>query len=247
MKYSLGIRTETGPKSHNEDRILTAVSEEDPNAVLLIVSDGMGGANAGEVASQKTVDLLHTYLMKRELPRSDEITSILTNAIQEANRVVYVQGKSAPEMEGMGCTVVTAFVLDDAFWVAHVGDSRAYLIRAGQVQQLTRDHSWVESQIRQGKLSAEAAQHLQLGHVLDRALGADESVEVDVWEDDILEEGDVLILCSDGLSGVVSEAALITALEDRSAMEAADYLMEAALNAPATDNVSVIVFRVEET
>ncbi len=244
MRFDIGYRTDPGPrKGPNQDTILAVLLAEHPLAALLIVADGMGGAKAGEHASREAVNVIHRHLTEVGLPSPADAPGRLRGAILAANASIYEKSQRQREMAGMGCTVVVVLVLGRTYWVASVGDSRAYLIREGKSYQLTNDHTWVSARVREGVLTpAQAANH-SLRHVLDRALGTRPTVEVDVWPADEIGEGDILILCTDGLYGVVSDAE-ITALATRyKAQDAANALVRRALEASTHDNVSVVVMR----
>jgi serine/threonine protein phosphatase PrpC len=244
MKLSTGQRSDPGPREgENQDSILAVMPEEYPGVTLLIVADGMGGANAGEQASRQAVTVIHDKLLGETPPAPDEVPDRLHEAITAANYAIYQKGSSAPEFEGMGCTVVVMLALDDAYWIASVGDSRAYLVRGMKLHQLTTDHTWVNARLQEGLLTPEQAAGHSLAHVLDRALGVDKSVKVDVGAENSLEEGDVVVLCTDGLYGVIDERVIAWAAANHPAHRAADILLERALNAPTHDNVSVIVVR----
>jgi len=247
MKYSVGLSTDPGPRSGvNQDSASVSVPKEKPSSVLLVVADGMGGANAGDYASQQAVSTIKEELLKDNLPHPEFVPHRLQEAITLANQKIFDRSSTSPDMHGMGCTVVVAVVLDDTFWVASVGDSRAYLIRNGSVKQLTEDHTWVNAQVRVGLLTPEQAANHDLSHVLERAVGTDTEVEVDILADDILETDDVLVLCSDGLYNVVEDTSMAALIDGLSAQEAADLLLKSALEAPARDNVTVAVLRVTE-
>src|SRR5690606_39732746 len=129
----------------------------------------------------------------------------LHQAILTANQSIYDEAQAMPEKQGMGCTIVAALILGNQGWIASVGDSRAYLIRGESSKQLTQDHTWVHARVRHGIMTREEAVNSGLRHVLDRALGTRPNVEVDVWPARTLEPGDVLLLCSDGLYGVLDD------------------------------------------
>src|SRR5690348_14154698 len=244
MKLSLGLKTDRGPREgENQDSIMGVVIDGPPRVALAIVADGMGGAKAGEHASQEAVKVVHEYLMGDGLPTVENAAARLREAITLANKSIYDKGKSSSEMEGMGCTVVVALVIEDVYWIASVGDSRAYLVRDAESHQLTDDHTWVNARVREGLLTPEQAANHSLRHVLDRALGTETSIEVDVWPDDVLEEGDILMLCTDGLYGVLEDGEIEKLIADRSPEDAAEALVDHALNAPTHDNTSVIVLR----
>jgi len=244
MNLSLGLKTDRGPREgENQDSIVGVIIEGPPRIALAIVADGMGGAKAGEHASQEAVKVVQHYLVGSGLPTVENAATRLRDAITLANKSIYDKGKSSTEMEGMGCTIVVALVIDDVYWIASVGDSRAYLVRNSESHQLTDDHTWVNARVREGLLTPEQAANHSLKHVLDRALGTETTIEVDVWPDDVLEEGDVLLLCTDGLYGVLEDGDIPNLVAGRTPEDAATALVDRALNAPTHDNTSVIVLR----
>jgi len=249
MKLSIGLKTDPGPREGaNQDSILGMISDTTPRVALLVVADGMGGAKAGERASQEAVAVIKRNLIEEGLPTADNARDRLREAVTLANKAIFEKSRTSPDMEGMGCTVVIVLVIDDVYWVASVGDSRAYLVRGSENYQLTDDHTWVNARVREGLLTPEQAANHSLRHVLDRALGTEETIEVDVWPDDVLESGDILILCTDGLYGVVEDKAIaqIAQLEgQRTVDDAANALVQQALQAQTHDNTSVVVLRAD--
>ena len=211
------------------------------SAPLFVVADGMGGAQAGEVASRIAVDTF-----KQGLDGTGSPEERLAARVHEANRQIYERSRIESGREGMG-TTLTAALLDDAqVAIAHVGDSRAYLFRDGELTRLTRDHSLVDELVRQGKLTEEqAAEHPQRS-IITRALGPEADVAVDTSTYPV-RSGDVLLLCSDGLTSMVSEATVAKALGSASSLEdAARTLIEQANEAGGRDNITVVLFRLEE-
>jgi PPM family protein phosphatase len=246
MKLTIGMKTDPGPREGaNQDSILGILSDSNPRVALLVVADGMGGAKAGEHASQEAVAVVRKHLVDNGLPTVENAQDRLREAVTMANRSIFDKSHSSADMEGMGCTVVIALVIDDVYWIASVGDSRAYLLRGGENYQLTDDHTWVNARVREGLLTPEQAANHSLRHVLDRALGTEETIEVDVWPDDVLESGDMLVLCTDGLYGVVEDQKLVDLTKDKEAEDAARVLVEHALGADTHDNTSVVVLRAE--
>jgi protein phosphatase len=246
MKLSIGFVTDPGPrKGNNQDSLIAAIPDDQPEMALLVISDGMGGARGGEIASQQTVRIMQELLLDASLPTPDDAHQRLEEAITAANTLVYRMGNTSPDMQGMGCTVVAALVIGDQYWIANVGDSRAYLIRERVSTQITQDHTWVGQQLREGIITEEQAVDHSLRHVLDRAIGAEAQVEIDINPIATLQSGDSILLCSDGLHGVLSDATLADVVSEHSAQDAADQLMRYALSAPARDNVSVIILRAE--
>jgi PPM family protein phosphatase len=208
---------------------------------LFVVADGMGGAQAGEVASAIAVEAF-----EQGLPASGSPEQRLAATVREANRRIYERAQADHERAGMGTTLTAAYVDDAALAIAHVGDSRAYLFREGSLERLTQDHSLVEELVRQEKLTPEqAAEHPQRS-IITRALGPEASVEVDTWTYPV-RAGDLLLLCSDGLTSMVSEegvAEILAAPDSLSAAAAA--LIDAANRAGGRDNITVVLSRLEE-
>src|SRR5215217_7938941 len=215
----------------NEDSML----EEPP---LFVVADGMGGAQAGEVASSMAVETLS------EMPPDDgTVEEDLVEAITEANRRIREKAQDDRDLSGMGTTLTAAFVHEGKITLAHVGDSRAYRYRDGELAQLTDDHSLVAELERHGKLTAaEARVHPQRSMIL-RALGIGAEVEVDTYCF-VGEPGDVFLLCSDGLSGLVHDAVITEVLKDCETLEAAaEKLIELANLSGGPDNITTVLFR----
>jgi PPM family protein phosphatase len=211
-------------------------------APLFVVADGMGGAQAGEVASELAVKQF-----ERGLPDTHNPAEGLAELIQAANAEIHRQARDDPDRAGMGTTVTAAYVEGDNVVVAHVGDSRCYLLRDGDLIRLTRDHSLVGELVARGKLTEEQAESHPQRSVITRALGAYPEVEVDT-EVFPARGGDVFLLCSDGLTGMVHEPQLKPLLEDRerSLEQIGRALIAAANEAGGRDNITVILFRLEE-
>src|SRR5437660_9819125 len=201
----------------------------------------MGGAQAGEVASKLAVEEFH-----EALPDQGSAEERLTSRIRSANRRIYELSRTEHEHAGMGTTLTAVYVDEDHLAVAHVGDSRAYIFRDGELTRLTQDHSLVEELVRQGKLTEEqAAEHPQRS-IITRALGIEGDVEVDTWTYPA-RAGDVVLLCSDGLTSMVSEERIAHVLGSAETLdEAADRLIQQANEAGGRDNITVVLARVEE-
>lgn len=212
---------------------------------LFAVADGMGGAQAGEIASRLAASALRDELAREpqgDLPPEARLRSV----IQEANRRIYARAASDPRASGMGTTVTAALLVDDRVSIGHVGDSRAYRLRAGVLEQLTDDHSLVADLVRSGRLSPEEAELHPQRSVITRALGTDAAVTVDSLTVDA-QPGDVFLLCSDGLTTMVDEESLTrTILEAETLEAAARSLVEAANRGGGEDNVTVVLFSIEE-
>ena len=205
---------------------------------LFVVADGMGGAQAGEVASRLATSAFREFHDADELTADERLTAI----IQEANRRIYERARTDAHASGMGTTVTAALVGGEGVTFGHVGDSRAYRIRAGELEQLTQDHSLVADLMRSGRLTAEEAETHPQRSVITRALGTDPEVDVDTITPDV-EPGDVFLICSDGLTTMVGTDAIgrIVA-ESRDLDAAASALVKAANKGGGEDNVTVILF-----
>ena len=229
-------KTDTGrQRRDNEDNAFV-------RAPLFVVADGMGGAQAGEVASQLAVEEFH-----EALPDEGSAEERLTERIRAANRRIYDLSRTQHEHAGMGTTLTAVYLDDDHLAVAHVGDSRAYIFRDGELTRLTQDHSLVEELVRQGKLTEEqAAEHPQRS-IITRALGIEGDVEVDTWSY-AMRAGDVVLLCSDGLTSMIGEEQIVQILRAEHSLDrAADGLIGGANDAGGRDNITVVLFRLEET
>jgi protein phosphatase len=232
-------------RSSNEDSVAFVIpSKNDPAASrggLLLVADGMGGHAAGEVASALAVEVVRGvyFSLQRPVPES------LMTAFETANRAILEHAKNNPECRGMGTTCTALAIYDGQVWLAHVGDSRAYLLRGGKLTQLTEDQTFHAQMIREGLMTEEESKSSGGGNVVLQALGTGGDVVPFVWEKGIpLIEGDALILCSDGLWNMVDDAAIAEIAGRVGPQEACQNLVGAALEAGGHDNVSVGIFAV---
>lgn len=252
VRISSGGHSDVGQRrTNNEDayRIVQPLN-------LFVISDGMGGEAHGEIASAMTVETIVKHCSsddKQPSPTANEgaragwseHTACLFNAAQLANKKIFKSAAAHPAQQGMGATLTAAWINGEKLSIAHVGDSRAYLLRRGVLQQLTSDHSLVAEQVRRGILTAAEAEHSELQSVLLRALGTQRQVEVDA-EEHTLFPGDVLLLCTDGLSRMVPDAEITARLQAESdPVRAADGLVALANQNGGADNVTVIVIRVD--
>lgn len=225
------FRTDVGKvRANNQDAPI--VSEK---LRLYGVADGMGGHKGGEVASTSARDDL-----LRELEGKTPSVAALSGAIKEVNRQIYHQQEHDDALTGMGTTLSVLWMSDNFVYIGHVGDSRVYLLRDGEFKQMTLDHSLVEQLVREGVLTEEEAQNHPMRNIITRAIGTDESVEVDV----VVEErrkGDLWLACSDGLHGLVDDRQMRDALRQYAPEKAADVLLKAALDAGGRDNVTLVI------
>jgi protein phosphatase len=237
-------------RANNEDnyRVL-------PELKLFVVSDGMGGEAHGEVASALAVEGVANHCLAaannhalpffgERLPELSEKTNRLASALRQANRTIYDTAVQNPKHRGMGATVVALWIEEQRMSLANVGDSRVYLLRAGALEQLTADHSLVAEQVRQGVLTPQEAETSNLRSVLTRALGPYEDVLVDT-DEQLLLEGDTLLLCTDGLTRMVTDAEIASTLLTQPAPQAAaDRLVALANEYGGEDNTTVVVVRI---
>lgn len=243
-----GAQSDVGRiRLHNEDRHCA-----DPALGLFVVCDGMGGGNAGEVASALAVETIHRHFAEsmRHPERSpvetldnrvSRATNRLVEAIKLANQVIYESASDHVQWAGMGTTVVAVALSGPLLSYAHVGDSRLYLIRNQTIQALTEDHSWVAEQVRLGLLTEEEAERSSRRNIVTRALGAAPTVDVAVGELSLL-TGDLLLLCSDGLTKGLRPATILnTLLDSGDAQTLARRLIARANAAGGEDNTTVIV------
>lgn len=218
----------------NEDAVLL-----DPALGLAVVADGMGGYNAGEVAARLCCETVRAALAADDPEALSTPRERLQRAIVEANRAVFERALLQPSLRGMATTVVAALLGPHRVTVAHVGDSRLYRLRQGQLVQLTRDHSLVQEHIDAGLLAPEMGRSMDYRNLVTRAVGIGPHVELDVAEFD-LQAGDTLLLCSDGLTDLLTDAELAHLLCQGGPLQgAAQRLVEAANAAGGRDNVSV--------
>jgi len=252
-KARLAVAGATDPgcvRPNNEDNF--SIDEE---LGLFVVCDGMGGHNSGEVAAEVAVKTIGEFARKmRAGPKlivpegggsgASPAARQLKYFLESANTVIYEKGRAFPKDSGMGTTIVAVLADEKRLTVAHVGDSRLYLYRSGTLEPVTEDHSLVGEQVRRGLISPEQAAKSNLQNVLTRALGAEEQVEVDVADHPLL-PGDVLLLATDGLTKMLSDADIAEVLsQDRPVQELVQELIGRAKRAGGVDNVTVVVAKV---
>ncbi len=210
---------------------------------IAVLADGMGGPNAGEVASAVAIETVMQHVVEHSDRLRSDAAATLREALMLANRRVHALAESRREYDGMGTTIVAGMVHAGSFFAAHVGDSRAYRFRHGELARLTADHSLVQQLVAQGILSSAEARLAPNRNIVTRAIGIEIDVECDLTEVDA-RAGDLFLLCSDGLTDMIDDASIarLCALEaDGDVAALADALIEAALSAGGFDNVSVIV------
>ncbi len=253
-KVSTALLTDMGRvRSNNEDAVA-----EDISLGLLVLADGMGGYNAGEIASGITIaTVLDTArrewksLAKGQVDAASGYSHealMLRNAVETAHTTIYHVSQSQPQCAGMGTTVVTCLLHNDRLSIAYVGDSRLYRLRKEQLEQVTRDHSLLEELIARGHYSRPEAMKLVRKNIVTRALGVEPQVTVDLIEE-LVEVGDIVLLCSDGLTDMVDDESIrLTLVEYADNLEtAARKLVDIANERGGKDNVSVVLARINES
>lgn len=253
ITQALQIVSKTHPgmvRAHNEDSVSV-----DAGAGLVVLADGMGGYNAGEVASGIAISVTTTEIARRlqfesaaakhPTTKEDNAVLLLRNNIQKANSSIYHASQSQPQYAGMGTTIVAALFYDNQVAIAHIGDSRLYRLRAGKLIAMTRDHSLLQEQIDSGLISLEDARHSKNKNLVTRAVGIDPSVDPEIHVYPV-QMGDIYLLCSDGLNDMVEDEDIESALY---AMQgnlplAAEQLIEMANDNGGRDNVSVILVKI---
>lgn len=227
-------KTETGLRPQNEDSFLLLHTER---LDAVAVSDGMGGHQAGEIASRLAVETLERVL---ENGRIDP-EAALSSAFSEANRTVHERASQSDEMYGMGCTLVAAILQPDRFIAANVGDSRLYHFDGKKLRQITHDHSFVAELVRRGAITPAEAKTHPRRNLITRAIGTEMRVPADVFVCDWA-KGDMLLLCSDGLCGVLEDVEMAAFLRNCTDLDATcSALIQRALSADSRDNITVVI------
>ncbi len=241
VRYTAVAASDRGRKRpSNEDAYGFSIE-----AGVYVVCDGMGGAAAGEVASTIAVDEVLRLLTHRGEEKGIQLPQAAENAICEANEAIFSRAQRNHRLSGMGTTLVALATQDRRVWVLNIGDSRCYRLRQGVLEQLSRDHSLVDEQVRLGRMTAREALHSPLKNVITRALGTQSQVTPDVFEFEA-ENGDVFLLCSDGLTRELPDRVIQELLSsDLSLEQQAGRLVEAAKKAGGHDNITCLLVRAE--
>ena len=240
--------TDTGrARSNNEDSVAL-----DETAGLAVLADGMGGYNAGEVASGMLTAFIRTelgrWLQEAAASASDaEVRRAMDICVDNANRAIYQAANANPQYAGMGTTLVLSVFREGRVLVGHVGDSRAYRLRGGKLAQITRDHSLLQEQIDAGLLTPEQAAFSANKNLVTRAVGVEDTVALEAHVHE-LQSGDLVLMCSDGLSDMLDDASIEQLLQQHDALPALGAaLIDAANQAGGRDNIAVILARVQGT
>ncbi len=227
-------------RTMNQDAFVAG--EFQNGAAFAVVCDGMGGANAGNIASEAAAKIISDYIIKSYSPKmnTNSVEKLLRAAIDSANTEVYELAKSDPSYHGMGTTAVAAIVCDNLAHIVHVGDSRAYLCTADMLEQMTVDHSMVQTMLERGEISEDEAKSHPKKNIITRAIGAERTVFSD-YSIAIKPENNILLLCTDGLTNFVSEETIFEILKNNIPEVATDKLVSLANEGGGGDNVTVVL------
>ena len=222
----------------NQDFVYSSERLVGPLPNLFLVADGMGGHNAGDYASRLAVE---TIVERSRGSLETNPLRVLDEAVQSANGLVRQRAQEAPELQGMGTTVVAAVIDGRELYVANVGDSRLYIVNSGEIRQITKDHSWVEEMVRRGGIGKAEARNHPDKNIITRAVGAEETVRIDFFQV-LLQEGDVILMCTDGLTNMLEDEEIrMTLAGARDIVEKAQGLVRAANERGGRDNISVVL------
>ncbi|MFL2760554.1 MAG: Stp1/IreP family PP2C-type Ser/Thr phosphatase [Dehalococcoidia bacterium] len=250
FSVDLGAGSDVGSvREQNEDAFHTLLgtgSDKELFDALLIVADGMGGHAAGEVASEMAVTNLPKHLVEAISSADDheDLAEILSESVRKTNRDIFDKSKE-DDTRGMGTTLTVGMVVEDEFIYAHVGDSRGYLLREGSIEQFTTDHSWVGEQVALGILTEEQAENHPRRNIITRAMGLDSTVEVDSGSVKLLLL-DQILLCSDGLHGLVKSEDIVEICNEEDPEDAFQSLIDMANGRGGHDNITVVIAKMDE-
>ena len=239
----LGFNSNTGlVRELNEDSFFTIPAEN-----IYMVADGVGGGKSGDLASETAVEEMALFVRDNdinEIETSAGIRRYFDRCVRNANAVVYKLAMSDEDNFGMATTIVLVYIRDHKAYFMNIGDSRAYILRQGKLTQITEDHTYVNTLVKCGEITEEDAKTHMQRNIITRALGADQDVLPDFYEEN-LEEGDIILLCSDGLYGDVSEEDIIEILENDQAMQdTCQTLIEKALEGGGHDNITAVCLKI---
>lgn len=240
MIYAAG--THTGKvRENNED-----FYQVDARFGALIVADGIGGHNAGEVASRLATETIIKHFEEKFEQQSDRLPGLITEAIEEANRIVYSHAIHNNSCFGMGTTITMAVIDGNVAYLGHIGDSRAYLYHAGRLSQVSTDHTLVNELLKNGSITEADARLYPNRNIITKALGTDPEIIPDINEIE-LEDGDVLLICSDGLTDLIENSdmeSILSNVTDSSSLEnAVELLIGISLEAGGFDNITVVLYQ----
>ena len=218
------------------------ISEPEDKIKLFILADGMGGYNAGEVASKMAVETVRDYIYKhfeKSKESKEKLEQLLKDAIEHANSAIYKRAQSKKDLNGMGTTLDVCLIYNSKIYIGHIGDSRVYRIRKEFMRRITRDHSYVQTLIEDGKITKEEALHHPKRNMLTKALGCMENVEPDVYTKTFIKD-DIILMSSDGLTNMVNETDIYNIVK-QDKLNAAENLVKQANENGGYDNITVVI------
>lgn len=242
MQIAVGASTDVGMiRQGNEDNFF---AEADERRGVFVVADGMGGHAAGEVASEMAVQIIARHLLALTSAAEDGASTLVSKAMQDANHAIFERMLAETDKQGMGTTASVMVLSDTGYLIGQIGDSRVYLLRDGALTQITKDHSYVQEQVDAGLLTPEQARYHPYSNVITRCVGASDQVEADIYTGEA-RVGDVFLLASDGLTGMVDDRRLQALLLARSGPgRIVDSLIAEANGRGGLDNITAIVIQV---
>jgi len=229
----------------NEDNWYVNEPSPTSKTFYAIVADGMGGHNAGEVASNIATTTISEYINNRYSDKLsyDELKGMLLKAVEEANTKIFAESLHSKERTGMGTTLVMCFVINNKVIVTHVGDSRVYIVRKNTIYKITKDHSLVAQLVEEGKITEKEALNHPQKNVITRALGTDTMVDIDMCEFDLY-DGDYILLCTDGLSNMLTDEEILTTItESENVIISPKNLVDRANENGGNDNITAVVLK----
>jgi len=245
LNFDVALRTDIGLKRATNEDNMTSVVPQDPQILtkkgaLFVVADGMGGHSKGEVASAMAVNGVSTLYYQHD---DEDIAATLVEAIRSTNQSICKESSGESPTHSMGTTCIAAVLRGDTAYIANVGDSRAYIVSRGQVRQISQDHSQVADLLRAGTITKEEARTHPERNVIYRSLGCQSDVEVDLFTEPV-QQGDILVLCTDGLSSLVDEDELGAIVEQYPPEESVSQLIARANERGGADNITAVVARI---
>lgn len=243
----IGTCTDLGKtRPINEDNFYVSEYVSKMNAIYAMVADGMGGHNAGETASGAAIGEVSEFINQYftdQVP-AEQIRDLLIAAIKSANKLIYSEGQDNVKFAGMGTTLTVCFLYGNHATVAHVGDSRAYIIREDVIHKITSDHSLVAELLQSGQITPEQARNHPQKNVITRAVGTDPHIEIDVYEFEV-RTNDIILLCTDGLSNMLTDQEMYRLIQEAEGMEeAAHTLVDAANENGGFDNITAVLLKI---
>lgn len=232
-------------RSSNQDSFITGKISD--SVSFVVVCDGMGGANGGNIASEIATNIISEHIKSayRDNMSSNSVRYLLMSAVIAANAEIYDRAQEDEDLLGMGTTVVAAIVVNNLAHVVHVGDSRAYIANSNKIEQITRDHSVIQSMLENGEITEQEAKNHPNRNVITRALGVRDRVDVD-YNEIILSEDDILLICTDGLTNFVENKKIAKIIKKYKISEYPDVLIDTANNNGGGDNITVVTLSVKE-